>query len=56
MPHDRWFRVDDVWWHSGASLKDLGRRFSRISSVNEAEKADHDAMLTRLLQSGVDVR
>ena len=22
MSHDRWFRVDDGWWHSGASLKD----------------------------------
>jgi hypothetical protein len=56
MPHDRWFRVDDGWWHSGASLKDLGRRFSRISSVDEAERADHDAILAELLRSGADVR
>jgi NYN domain len=56
MSHDRWFRVDDVWWHSGASLKDLGRRFSRISSVDDAENADHDAMLAELLESGADVR
>lgn len=55
MSHDRWFRVDNAWWHSGASLKDLGRRFSRISAVDESEKDDHDAMLVQLLASGVDV-
>jgi hypothetical protein len=56
MSHDRWFRVDDAWWHSGASLKDLGRRFSRISSIDEeAERTAHDAMVAQLLKSGVDV-
>ncbi len=55
MSHDRWFRVDDAWWHSGASLKDLGRRFSRISKVDDAESAEHDAMLAQLLPIGTDV-
>jgi uncharacterized LabA/DUF88 family protein len=33
--HDRWFCVDDRWWHSGGSLKDLGRKWSRISQIDE---------------------
>ena len=55
MSHDRWFRVDDAWWHSGASLKDLGRRFSRISKVDLAESTEHDEMLAQLLQEGADL-
>jgi NYN domain len=55
MPHDRWFRIDDAWWHSGASLKDLGRRFSRISRVDHAESTGHDEMLAQLLQEGTDL-
>jgi hypothetical protein len=51
MPHDRWFRVDDEWWHSGASLKDLGLRVSRISKVDSAEGRAHDSMLEVLLRS-----
>ena len=55
MPHDRWFRVDGVWWHSGASLKDLGRRFSRISRIDDAESPEHDAMFAQLWQVGTDL-
>jgi hypothetical protein len=51
--HDRWFRVDGRWWHSGGSLKDLGRKYSRISAIeNDRELADHDKMLADLLASG----
>jgi len=38
--HDRWFAVDDRWWHSGGSLKDLGRKWSRISQIDEAREKD----------------
>lgn len=31
--HDRFIQVDDQWWHSGHSLKDLGSRDSRITKV-----------------------
>jgi hypothetical protein len=37
------------WWHSGGSLKDLGRRVSRISEVeNPKEIADMGELLTTL--------
>jgi hypothetical protein len=54
--HDRWFRVDDRWWHSGSSLKDLGRKYSRISNIDEpAEKAAHETMLEQILSSAAEV-
>jgi hypothetical protein len=54
--HDRWFRVDDRWWHSGSSLKDLGRRYSRISNIDEPEeKAAHETMLEQILSSAAEV-
>jgi hypothetical protein len=31
--HDRYVCVDDAWWHSGHSLKDLGSKDSRLSRV-----------------------
>lgn len=31
--HDRYLRVDDAWWHSGHSFKDLGGRVSQLSRV-----------------------
>lgn len=55
MPHDRWFQVDGEWWHSGASLKDIGHRFSRISRIDDKDEiAAHDAMLLELLRIGAD--
>ncbi len=48
--HDRWFRIDGSWWHSGGSLKDLGRKYSRISAIEApSEVAAHEAMLSTLL-------
>lgn len=38
--HDRYLRVDDEWWHSGHSFKDLGSRDSRLSKVTEPEFLD----------------
>jgi hypothetical protein len=47
--HDRWFRVDGRWWHSGASLKDLGRRYARITEVLDlGELAEHGDMEAQL--------
>lgn len=37
--HDRWFAVDSVWFHSGGSLKDLGRKWSRIARVDDPQEA-----------------
>jgi hypothetical protein len=46
--HDRWFVVDDQWWHSGGSLKDLGRKVTRISEVDEWEIEKHELLLASL--------
>lgn len=44
--HDRWFSVDNRWWHSGSSLKDLGRKASRISELEHpVEIAETAALL-----------
>ena len=39
--HDRWLRVDARWWHSGGSLKDLGRRYSRFAEITSSEEKQH---------------
>lgn len=46
--HDRWFSVDDHWWHSGGSLKDLGRKWTRISEIAEPGEIERTE---RLLES-----
>lgn len=46
--HDRFFVVDDAWFQSGGSLKDLGKRWTRISKIDGAEISVHEAMLSRL--------
>jgi hypothetical protein len=54
--HDRWFRVDDEWWHSGASLKDLGRKYSELNPARESYKVrQREDMLCRLLNTGVEI-
>jgi len=35
--HDRFFRVDHEWWHSGHSFKDLGNRVSLLRRVTSRE-------------------
>lgn len=35
--HDRYLRVDEEWWHSGHSFKDLGSRDSRLSKITGAK-------------------
>jgi len=54
--HDRWFRVDDEWWHSGASLKDLGRKYSELNPARESYKVrQREDMLCRLLDTGIKI-
>ncbi len=33
--HDRFIGIDDAWWHSGHSFKDLGRKDSMLNKVIE---------------------
>lgn len=54
--HDRWFRIDGYWWHSGGSLKDIGNKFSRVSALTAKETAPHEQMLAQLMASGTPVR
>jgi hypothetical protein len=55
--HGRWFRIDDRWWHSGGSFKQLGERYSRISAVEfENEVVEHNKMLQFLLRSSNEVQ
>jgi predicted HAD superfamily phosphohydrolase YqeG len=54
--HDRWFRIDGRWWHSGGSLKDVGAKFTRISAIGDpGEVSDHERMLAELLSSATTV-
>jgi hypothetical protein len=55
--HDRWFAVDDKWFHSGGSLKDLGRRWTRLAKIeNPTERADTEALLRHLTSASPQVR
>lgn len=54
--HDRWLKVDNEWFHSGHSFKDIGKKFSRISViVNPREVEEHDEMLNNLIASGNEI-
>ena len=33
--HDRFIRIDNVWWHLGHSIKDLGSGDSLMSKISE---------------------
>lgn len=33
--HDRFMKIDNKWWHSGHSFKDLGSRDSRLSLITD---------------------
>lgn len=33
--HDRFIRIDDVWWHSGHSIKDLGSGDAMITKISD---------------------
>lgn len=33
--HDRWLIIDDIVYHFGASLKDLGKRWFSVDIVTE---------------------
>ena len=42
--HDRFIRIDDIWWHSGHSFKNLGEKNSMLSKVAKeiAEKINKE--------------
>jgi hypothetical protein len=33
--HDRFIRIDDVWWHLGHSIKDLGSADAVMTKLSE---------------------
>jgi hypothetical protein len=37
--HDRYLKVDESWWHSGHSFKDLGNRVSQLTRVEQQHVA-----------------
>ncbi|MEV7099511.1 hypothetical protein AB0M80_42475 [Amycolatopsis sp. NPDC051045] len=56
LVHDRWLRLDGKWLHSGSSIKDIGRKYCRISEVVDKEEIrKHEQMLTTLLSSATEV-
>ena len=47
--HDRWFAVDDQWYHSGGSLKDLGKKWVRVSRIEDIDEIEEtEALLTSI--------
>ncbi|MBA3047159.1 NYN domain-containing protein [Patescibacteria group bacterium] len=38
--HDRFLGIDNIWWHSGYSFKDLGQRDSLITKVTKKSTVD----------------
>lgn len=43
--HDRFLSVDNKWWHSGHSFKDLGGKDSFLSTIKD------NTSLTKLMKS-----
>ena len=41
--HDRFICIDDIWWHSGHSFKNLGEKDSMLNKVTKevAQKINH---------------
>lgn len=48
--HDRFLGIDNVWWHSGHSFKDLGRKDSMLNKV--IEKVSLDKLKTSVAEEG----
>ena len=42
--HDRFIGIDDIWWHSGHSFKNLGERDSMLNKITKkaAQKLDNE--------------
>ena len=50
--HDRFFASDERWWQSGGSLKDLGKKVSRIAEIQkQSDRADLELLLGQLTGS-----
>ena len=48
--HDRFIGIDNVWWHSGHSFKDLGGKVSMMNKV--IEKITLDKLKARVAKEG----
>ena len=51
--HDRFIRIDDVWWHSGHSIKDLGSgdamimKISNLSNIADLQEEEREIYRTK---------
>ena len=53
--HDRFLRVDDAWWHSGGSFKDLGRAISQLTRQTAENCAAMRALEARTIAAAVEL-
>ena len=53
--HDRYLRVDDAWWHSGGSFKDLGRAISHLTRQSAESCAAMRALEARTIAAAVEL-
>ena len=53
--HDRYLRIDDDWWHSGHSFKDLGSRVSHVTHVNAHMRTAMQQIERRALEGGIEL-
>jgi uncharacterized LabA/DUF88 family protein len=54
--HDRYIRIDNEWWHSGHSIKDLGNRVSQMTRLNAENKMKMSDLLNRTLAKAKEFR
>ncbi|MGH3806014.1 MAG: NYN domain-containing protein [Pseudonocardiaceae bacterium] len=47
--HDRWLKVNDEWFHSGCSFKDIGKKLSRISGITDRRKSRSTRVCSAIL-------
>ena len=53
--HDRDLRIDDAWWHSGGSFKDLGRAVSHLTRQTAENCAAMRALEARTIAAAVEL-
>jgi hypothetical protein len=53
--HDRYMRIDEDWWHSGHSFKDLGRRVSQLTRVEPANRGAMCQIEQRTLAGAIEL-
>jgi len=49
--HDRFIGIDDTWWHSGHSFKNLGERDSMLNKITKKAAQKLDNELTKVIDS-----